>query len=122
MKKFNWIKTWLLPWVTLGIYSLCMWYTMAKNSNAMAEKYGVKKIMSFIPAILLSAITCGIVGIIWTVLFFKQQSELAAASGSNLTPTSNVALLWLIFCFVPIYRHYVLCTNYNTLVDTCEIA
>ena len=43
MKKFNWIKAWLLPWVTLGIYSLCMWYTVAKNSNEMAEKYGITK-------------------------------------------------------------------------------
>jgi len=121
MKKFKWLTALLLNIVTLSIYSLYMWFVMTKNSNAMAEKYGVKKIMGFIPAVLLGCVTCGIFTIVWYFMFQKQQTELAAASGATLTPTTNFFLLGLI-TFVPVYSFYAVCTNYNAIVDAYEAA
>ena len=33
MKRFNWITTLLLNVVTLGIYSIYVWYTLGKQHN-----------------------------------------------------------------------------------------
>lgn len=116
MKKFNWITTLILNVVTCGIYSLYMWYTMAKNSNKMAEQLGKDTIMGFIGAYLLGMITGGIYTIYWTYKFFKLNVEIAEAKGVEVKPVNNPILLLLIFC-VPVYSYYVLCELYNNNVD-----
>lgn len=119
MKKFNWIKALLLNVVTLGIYSLFMWFKMAKQQNEMAEQLGEKKIMGFVGAFLLGMVTCGIFTIVWYFLFMKQQAAVAAAKGAALTPTASPIVL-TILVFIPIYSFYVICNNCNTLVDAFE--
>ena len=119
MKKFNWIKALILNYVTCGIYSLYMWFVMAKNNNAMADKYGQKKIANFIVAILLGYITCGIYAIVWQFKFYKLQVAIAEANGAAITPVKKPILLTII-TFVPVYSFYVLCTNYNNCVEADE--
>jgi nicotinamide riboside transporter PnuC len=119
MKKFNWIKSLLFNIITCSIYSLYMWYKMAKQQNEMAEQVGAKKIMGFIPAFLLGCVTCGIFNIVWFFLFMKQQAAVAEAKGVALAPTSSPIVL-TILVFVPIYSFYVICDNCNKLVDAYE--
>ena len=119
MKKFNWITALLLNVVTLGIYSIYMWYKMGKQQNEMAEQVGEKQIMGFIGAFLLSCITCGIFAIVWYFLFMKQQAAVAEAKGVALAPTANPIVL-TILVFIPIYSFYVICDNCNKLVDAYE--
>lgn len=119
MKKFNWITALLLNIVTMSIYSIYMWYKMAKQQNEMAEQVGEKKIMGFIPAFLLGCVTCGIFVIVWYFLFMKQQAALAEAKGVALAPTANPIVL-TILVFIPIYSFYVICDNCNKLVDAYE--
>ncbi len=116
MKKFSWIKAWLLPCFTFGIYSIYMWVVMTKNSNKMAEANGVKKIMGFIPSVLLGCITCGIYSLVWMYKFQKQQIAIAQACGTETKPTQSAFLLFILMC-VPIYSYIVLCGNYNRNVD-----
>ena len=119
MKKFNWITALLLNVVTLGIYSIYMWYKMGKQQNEMAEQVGEKQIMGFIGAFLLSCVTCGIFAIVWYFLFMKQQAAVAEAKGVALAPTANPIVL-TILVFIPIYSFYVICDNCNKLVDAYE--
>ena len=119
MKKFNWIKALLLNIVTLGIYSIYMWYKMGKQQNEMAEQLGEKQIMGFVAAFLLGMITCGIFTIVWFFLFMKQQAALAEAKGVALAPTASPIVLTILI-FVPIYSFYVICDNNNKLVDAFE--
>lgn len=119
MKQFSWVKTLILNIVTFGLYGLYAWYVMSKNNNELAEKYGEKKIMNFIVAMLLGCVTCGIFLLIWYFQFHKQQVAIAKASGAAVTPTESPIVL-LIITFVPIYSFYVLCTNYNNGVAAAE--
>ena len=121
MKKFNWIVALVLNYVTCGIYSLYMWFVITKNSNKMAEQAGVKKIMGFIPSILLGCITFGIYTIIWMYKFEKLQVELAKANGTSSQPVESPIVL-LILMIVPIYSFYVFCDNYNRNVDAAATA
>ena len=116
MKKFNWIALWLLPGVTFGIYALYAWHVITKNLNAMATAKGKKTIMGFIPAMLLGLVTFNIYPIYWLFKFFNLKAELAKENNVELKPVDNPILLLLILC-VPIYGIYVLCDNYNKLVD-----
>ena len=121
MKKFNWIAVLILNIITCGIYSLYLWFVMAKNSNLMAEKSGSKKIMGFIPAVLLGCVTFGIFTIIWMYQFCRLQVEISKANGTNTQPTDTPILL-LILMIVPVYSYYVLCDNYNRNVDVAAIS
>ncbi len=116
-KRINWLIMWLVGVVTLGIYQIIAWYRMTKQQNVMAKRIGEKKIMNFIVVLLLGIVTCGIVPLIWSIGFCKQQKALAAAKGINLFPVSNTFVLWLLL-IVPIFKHYVVCTNHNRL---CEV-
>lgn len=120
MKKYNWITVLLLNIVTCGIYSLIMWYTMDANSKQMADKSGVteeKNGWSFIVFFfLLSCVTCGITPLVWMYKHFKQQAAIAQKVGVALAPTDNPIVMVIIMC-IPIYSFYVLCNNYNNLVD-----
>ena len=107
MKKFNWIATLIIGYVTCGIYALYAFFTMAGNSNKMAEKSGVQQINSFIVAILLSMVTCGIYSIFWVYKFFKQQVEIAKANGVTVQPVEEPIILLLLYC-VPVYNFYIL--------------
>lgn len=119
MKRFNWIFTWLIGIVTLGIYQIYAWYTMTKQQNEMAEKLGEKKIMNAIVALLLGCVTCGIFTLVWLYKFMKQQTVLAEAKGVTLTPTSTPIVLFLLW-LVPIFNIYMLCTNHNALCEAYE--
>ncbi len=121
MKKFNWVKCLLLPFVTCGIYNLYMWVKMTKNSNTIAEACGEKKIMGFIPALLLGCITCGIFLIVWFIKFQAQQIAIAKANGTATKPAQNAFVLFLL-TLVPIYSYIVLCDNHNRNVDAATFA
>jgi phosphoglycerate-specific signal transduction histidine kinase len=79
MKKFNWILFLVLNYVTCGLWGIYVWTVITKNKNVMAEKYGVQKIMGYIPTFLLTMITCGIYGLVWFYKMSKQQVELNKA-------------------------------------------
>ena len=116
MKKFNCITALLLNVVTCGIYSLYMWYVMAKNTNAIAAKEGKKTIMGFIPAFLLGFVTFNLYPIYWYYKFFKLHVELAKEKNVAVKPVDN-AILLTVLCFVPIYSFYMICDVYNNTVD-----
>ena len=87
MKKYNWVKAWLLPCVTFGIYNFIMWIVMAKNSNKIAEASGEKKIMAWFPAMLLGCVTFGIVPLVWMIKFQAQPLQfLSFSSFSHAFP------------------------------------
>ena len=119
MKKYNWVKAWLLPCVTFGIYNFIMWIVMAKNSNKIAEASGEKKIMAWFPAMLLGCVTLGIYPIVWMIKFQAQQVAIAKANGAKISPVSAPFVLFLLMC-VPVYSYIVLCGNYNNNVDAFE--
>lgn len=119
MKKYNWVKAWLLPCVTFGIYNLVMWAVMTRNSNKIALASGQKKIMGYIPALLLGCITFGIVTFVWMIKFQAQQIAIGKANGAHVGPARNAFVLFLLMC-VPVYSYIVLCGNYNRNVDAFE--
>lgn len=119
MKKYNWVKAWLLPCVTFGIYNFIMWIVMAKNSNKIAEASGEKKIMAWFPAMLLGCVTFGIVPLVWMIKFQAQQVAIAKANGAKISPVGVPFVLFLLTC-VPVYSYIVLCGNYNRNVDAFE--
>jgi hypothetical protein len=121
MKKFNWILFLVLNYVTCGLWGIYVWTVITKNKNVMAEKYGVQKIMGYIPAFLLTMITCGIYGLVWFYKMSKQQVELNKALGAELDPSDN-PIVFFIIMFVPFYGFYVLFKNYNAAVDAYERA
>ena len=88
----------------------------ADNSNKMAEKSGVQQIGSFVLAVVLGVITCGIYTLVWMYKFFKQQVEIAKANGVTVQPVEEPIIL-LILCCVPVYSYYMLCDIYNKNVD-----
>ena len=115
-KQFNWITCWLLTAVTCGIYSFYMFGYMATANNNEAERLGCKKIMGFVPALLLGFITCGIFLIVWYYMFAAQQIEIAQKKNINVAPSDN-AFVYTLLMFVPIYSYYVLCDNYNRVIN-----
>ncbi len=119
MKRFNWITTLLLNFVTFGIYSIYAWYTMGKQHNELAEQIGEKKVMNYIGVFFLSFVTCGIFPIIWMYQYYKLEKALADAKGVQLTPTDSPIVL-LLLMFVPFYGFYVLCENNNKICDAYE--
>jgi hypothetical protein len=119
MKKYNWVKAWLLPFVTFGIYNLVMWIVMGSNSNKIALASGQKKIMGFIPAMLLGCVTFGIVPLVWMIKFQAQQVAIARANGAKISPVEVPFVLFILMC-VPIYSYIVLCGNYNRNVEAFE--
>ena len=118
-KRFKWIPALILNVVTCGIYSMFMWFKLAKEQNDMAEKVGEKKIKGFIVAFLLGCITFGIYPMVWMFLYAKQQAAVAEAKGVELTPVKIPVVLWLL-TFVPVYSFYVICENHNRLADDFE--
>ena len=119
MKKYNWVKAWLLPCVTFGIYNFIMWIVMAKNSNKIAVASGEKKIMAWFPAMLLGCVTFGIVPLVWMIKFQAQQVAIAKANGAKISPVAVPFVLFLLTCG-PVYSYIVLCGNYNNNVDAFE--
>lgn len=119
MKKYNWVKAWLLPCVTFGIYTIVMWIVMASNSNKIAVASGEKKIMAWFPAMLLGCVTFGIVPLVWMIKFQAQQVAIAKANGAKISPVAVPFVLFLLMC-VPVYSYIVLCGNYNRNVDAFE--
>jgi hypothetical protein len=115
-KQFNWIAAWLLTAVTCGLYAFYMWGYMGAANNAEAERLGCKKIMGFVPALLLSFVTCGIFLIVWYYWFAAQQIEIAQKKGLKTEPTDS-AIVYFILMFVPIYSYYVLCENFNRVIN-----
>lgn len=116
MRKFNWVKCFILSLVTFGIYDLCVFAVMARNSNKIAEARGVNTIRAYIPSFLLGIVTCGVMYIIWSIQFMRQQVAIANACGTKTAPVQSAGLLFLLG-FVPVYRWIVLCDNYNRNVD-----
>jgi hypothetical protein len=119
MKKYNWVKAWLPPCITFGIYNIVMWAVMTKNSNKIALASGQKKIMAYIPAMLLGCVTFGIVPLVWMIKFQAQQVAIAKANGAKISPVRVPFVLFLLMS-VPIYSYIVLCGNYNRNVDAFE--
>lgn len=116
MKKFNWLTAFLLNFVTCGIYTLYMFYKITQNNNTVAKKYGQKEIQGFIVAFLLGIITCSIYLIYWYYKINEQMVNIQKAKGQ--TPVlSDSPIVLLILMFVPILNYYVLCENYNQVVD-----
>jgi hypothetical protein len=95
-----------------------MFYVMAGNSDKIAEKSGVQKNSSFIVAILLGAVTCGIYTLYWMYKFYKQQVGIAKAHGVKVEPAEEPIILLILTC-VPVYSYYMLCGIYNKNVDAC---
>ena len=116
MKKFSWITAFILNIVTFGIYSMYMFHVMTKNNNKIAKEKDVKHIKGFITALLLGCITFGIYSIIWLYKFMAQEVALAKACGVKVQPVEEPILLLIITC-IPIYSFYVLCENYNAVVE-----
>ena len=119
MKRFEFIVTFIISYVTCGIYTLYMWYQMAKANNEIARQNGKETIMDFIPAYLIGCVTCGIFLIYWYYKFFNQQVELQKLYGVKSEPTDNPILL-ILLTFVPVYSYYVICDNYNRTADAFE--
>ncbi len=116
MKKFNWITVLVLSVVTCGIYGLYAWYVMATSHNTLAEKYSKKKIMGFIPAILIGCVTCGIWLIVWYYQYCKQVAEIAKEKGAKLPLTEEPILMLILMC-VPVISIYVLVEDHNVVVE-----
>ncbi len=60
----------LLGPITLGIYPLVVMVKASKDINTIASKYDGKKTMNFFVVCLLSAITLGILPLVWCTKFF----------------------------------------------------
>ncbi|MBQ8905986.1 MAG: DUF4234 domain-containing protein [Ruminococcus sp.] len=116
MKRFEFLMTFILSYVTCGIYGMYMFYVMTETNNQIARNRGVAEISGFIKAVLLGCVTCGIYTIYWMYKFAEQQVAIAKASGVQPQPTDSPIVLFLIN-YVPVYSFYVLCDNYNRTVD-----
>lgn len=59
------LKFILLSIITLGIYSIVFYCSLANNINVIASRYDNKKTMHFLLVILLSVVSLGIVPLVW---------------------------------------------------------
>ncbi len=60
------LKTLLLSFITLGIYSLVVMSSVSSDINVVATRYDGKKTMHFcLLSFVIAPITCGIAGIVW---------------------------------------------------------
>ncbi len=114
-KQFNWVTAFLLNIVTCGLYSFYMFGYMSTANNNEAVRLGLDKKMSFLVALLLGFVTCGITLIVWYFIFMAQQVQLAQKKGIKTAPTESSVVLALLM-FVPVYSFYVLCDNYNRTI------
>ncbi len=121
MKKVKWWALLIFPFITCGIYALVALARMSKNSNKIAEACGEKKIIGFIPALLLGFVTCGILWLVWAIKFHSQQIKIANANGISTKPAKNAFVLFILM-FVPVYNCIVICDNYNRNVDAATYA
>ena len=117
-KRMSGVKFLILSIVTFGIYALVMWISMTKQHNLMAESVGEKKIMSFIPAVLLGCVTLGIYTIVWYFKFFGLVSKLSDAKNAGVTPGNT--FVKVIMTFIPIYSYFWMAGAHNKLVDAYE--
>ena len=115
-KRHEFVMTFLLSYVTSGIYGIYVWYDMANNINEVDTTSGETPLMNaWLALLLINTVTCGIFGIFWYIKFFKKLVAIAQTRGIQVAPTDNPVLLWLIM-LVPVYGYYVLCEAYNTVV------
>ena len=114
-KRVSGVLFWLLSGVTFGIYPLVIWASMTKQHNKMAESVGQKKIMGFIPALLLGCITFGIVPFFWMFKFFGQMAKLNREKNAGIGPSN--AFLMFIMSYIPIFSFFWLAGAHNKLVD-----
>lgn len=113
-KRISGVKWFILNIVTCGIYTLIMWIRMTRTHNRMADTVNQKRIMRFIPQLLLGCITFGIVSIVWIFKFFGQMSRLNAEKNAGIVPR-NAFLMFLMSC-IPVYSFFWLANAHNKLV------
>ena len=117
-KRVSGASFWLLGYVTFGIYPLVIWGRITKNMNKMARKVGEKTISSFAVSVLLSCITFGIFGIIWTFKFFGLASRLNRRANAGVSP-SNAFVMFIMSC-IPIFSFFWMAGMNNKLADAYE--
>ena len=114
-KRFSGAKWLILSIITCGLYNLIMWIRMTKQHNKMAESIGAKKIMGFIPQLLLGCITFGIVSFIWIIKFYCQISRLNVEKKAGIIPAN--AFLIFLMSIIPVYSYFWLASANNKLID-----
>ena len=63
---FSMGKTFLLSFLTFGIYGIIVWVRLVDNINTLASPYDRKETMHYLLACLLSFVTFGIYAFIWS--------------------------------------------------------
>lgn len=91
----NWFVCLLLTFITLGIYGLYLIHCVAKETNISCKEDG-KNTMGLLLYILLSIVTFGIWGIIWTCLVISRWENKASQAKEQPKCTLVSYLLWSI--------------------------
>lgn len=86
----------LLSIVTCGIYSLCFFYSLAKDVNEMCRGDG-KNTTGLLGFILLSLVTCGIYSWIWYYSLGNRLAENAPRYGRIFSENGTTVILWMLF-------------------------
>ena len=85
-------KTFFLSLITLGIYSLYLTHTMAKEANIVNP--AGKRVPGLLALILLSIITLGIYGLVWNYRVCEKFAAVVAGAGRKPRIDGGGWLLW----------------------------
>ena len=89
-------KWFFLSFITLGIYGIVFMCLYVRDLNTVCRADG-KKTMNYIGMLLLSVITCGIYGMVWTYNLGKRLEQGAVMRGLPPQTSGGSLLCWQIF-------------------------
>lgn len=117
IKKISFIKYILLSAMTLGIYSIYVWYGYVKDINEVC-KDDTKKSPNYIIVMLLSLVTFGIYGYYWYYVQGERLHKIGPKYGVTIREKGSTLLLWSIIGAIPFgigvfVRDYIMLDNMN---------
>ena len=115
LKRFSGGWWLVLSFLTFGIYPIYVLASMTSQHNKMAEVVIIKKVMPFIPAMLLGIVTFGIFAIVWTIMFYCQMAKLNSLRPVEIVPKRAFGML--IWGCIPFFGIFWLADAHNSLVE-----
>ncbi len=116
-QRKNFIKVILLSLITCGIYNIVFMYEYDKEVRNLYRHANYRP-MEFLLAFLLSLFTCGLFLYGWYYTLYRCQSEEAKAIGVILNIENPIIMT--VCMIVPFFCTYLLCDNYNKLLEELQ--
>lgn len=114
-QKKDFLKVILLSLVTCGIYWIIFLYGYDKELRYLLNRTA-KRPMEFLLAFVLSILTCGLFMFYWYYTVFDAEADEAEAVGAVFAVEDPIVMT--ICMIIPFFGVYLLCDNFNKLLET----